>query len=282
MFCPFFSTLLRNPFLLVQSIQIVQTLISLSLCLRSTGKITLKILLGVRSDLQYDRVNPYWKLALVFKALTDTIILDDFKTCLDRLRTQMFDSSRDGSAPGPSSHSQKDYRRKETSATITSPTAQNSSHIVTTQTPKVSTAIAMFETGANIRIQPPGTVRRTMSRIGTHISPLQNAYQKRPDIHPFELSPKPVIHVKTDFSLDKFAKNGSRSASVPGISPLEPLFPRAERFDRGRTASCHAAVSMDSQNSGSSMPTLAEDSSNTNEISQDPSNGHVRHHHGMR
>lgn len=32
-------------------------------------------------------VNPFWKLALVFKCLTDTVILDDFKTALDRLWT---------------------------------------------------------------------------------------------------------------------------------------------------------------------------------------------------
>lgn len=30
-------------------------------------------------------VNPFWKLALVFKCLTDTVVLDDFKTALDRL-----------------------------------------------------------------------------------------------------------------------------------------------------------------------------------------------------
>lgn len=30
-------------------------------------------------------VNPFWKLALVFKCLTDTIVLGDFKTALDRL-----------------------------------------------------------------------------------------------------------------------------------------------------------------------------------------------------
>ncbi|KAI0133965.1 hypothetical protein BJ170DRAFT_716234 [Xylariales sp. AK1849] len=30
-------------------------------------------------------VGPFWKLALVFKCLTDTVILDDFKTALDRL-----------------------------------------------------------------------------------------------------------------------------------------------------------------------------------------------------
>lgn len=32
-----------------------------------------------------DGINPYWKLSLVFKCLTDVIMLDDFKTELDRL-----------------------------------------------------------------------------------------------------------------------------------------------------------------------------------------------------
>ncbi|KAK5133156.1 hypothetical protein LTR08_008091 [Meristemomyces frigidus] len=32
-----------------------------------------------------DGINPFWKIAFVFKCLTDTIILDDFKTALDRL-----------------------------------------------------------------------------------------------------------------------------------------------------------------------------------------------------
>lgn len=31
------------------------------------------------------RINPYWKLALVFKCLTDNIMLDDFKTTLKKL-----------------------------------------------------------------------------------------------------------------------------------------------------------------------------------------------------
>ena len=30
-------------------------------------------------------VNPYWKLALIFKCLTDNIVLDDFKTELQKL-----------------------------------------------------------------------------------------------------------------------------------------------------------------------------------------------------
>ncbi|KAL1304487.1 hypothetical protein AAFC00_003477 [Neodothiora populina] len=32
-----------------------------------------------------DGINPFWKLSFVFKCLTDTVILDDFKTALDRL-----------------------------------------------------------------------------------------------------------------------------------------------------------------------------------------------------
>ncbi|KAI7169432.1 hypothetical protein KC319_g18272 [Hortaea werneckii] len=33
-----------------------------------------------------DGINPFWKLAFVFKCLTDTIVLDDFKSALDRLK----------------------------------------------------------------------------------------------------------------------------------------------------------------------------------------------------
>jgi hypothetical protein len=33
-----------------------------------------------------DGLNPFWKLAFVFKCLTDTIILDDFQTALNELR----------------------------------------------------------------------------------------------------------------------------------------------------------------------------------------------------
>jgi len=31
-------------------------------------------------------MNPFWKLAVVFKCFTNTIVLDDFKTALDRLK----------------------------------------------------------------------------------------------------------------------------------------------------------------------------------------------------
>ncbi|KAF3767149.1 hypothetical protein M406DRAFT_232346, partial [Cryphonectria parasitica EP155] len=41
---------------------------------------------GVFSDALPVGVNPFWKLALVFKCCTDTVILDDFKTALDKIR----------------------------------------------------------------------------------------------------------------------------------------------------------------------------------------------------
>ncbi|KIV87304.1 hypothetical protein PV11_02859 [Exophiala sideris] len=40
-------------------------------------------------------INPFWKLSFVFKCLTDAVVLDDFKTALDRLRA--FKLSRLGS-----------------------------------------------------------------------------------------------------------------------------------------------------------------------------------------
>jgi hypothetical protein len=38
-----------------------------------------------------DGLNPFWKLAFVFKCFTDTIILDDFKTALDKLKNYKLD-----------------------------------------------------------------------------------------------------------------------------------------------------------------------------------------------
>lgn len=40
---------------------------------------------GIPTGSLPDGINPFWKLAFVFKCLTDTIILDDFKSALDRL-----------------------------------------------------------------------------------------------------------------------------------------------------------------------------------------------------
>jgi hypothetical protein len=48
-------------------------------------------------------INPFWKLAFVFKCLTDAVVLDDFKMALDRLRA--FKISRLGSFSGDMSDS---------------------------------------------------------------------------------------------------------------------------------------------------------------------------------
>ncbi|KAI4706752.1 hypothetical protein J4E89_008447 [Alternaria sp. Ai002NY15] len=48
-------------------------------------------------------INPFWKFAFVFKCLTDSVVLDDFKVALDRLRA--FRISRLGSFSGDPSDS---------------------------------------------------------------------------------------------------------------------------------------------------------------------------------
>lgn len=54
-------------------------------------------------------INPFWKLSFVFKCLTDCVVLDDFKTALDRLRA--FKISRLGSfAIDNSDHRSKEHR----------------------------------------------------------------------------------------------------------------------------------------------------------------------------
>ena len=55
-----------------------------------------------------DGINPFWKLAFVFKCLTDTVILDDFKTALDRLKQyRMRRLSTFGAEMGPPSISDR-------------------------------------------------------------------------------------------------------------------------------------------------------------------------------
>lgn len=42
-------------------------------------------LFSVISVIHIGYINPFWKFAFIFKCFTDTIILDDFKTALDKL-----------------------------------------------------------------------------------------------------------------------------------------------------------------------------------------------------
>ena len=55
----------------------------LSMCL-SLAFIIVDIL-SVTSVIDTGAINPFWKFSFVFKCFTDTIVLDDFKTALDRL-----------------------------------------------------------------------------------------------------------------------------------------------------------------------------------------------------
>jgi hypothetical protein len=59
------------------------SILLLSMCL-SVAFIVVDIL-SVTSVLKTGSINPFWKFSFVFKCFTDTIILDDFKTALDKL-----------------------------------------------------------------------------------------------------------------------------------------------------------------------------------------------------
>lgn len=59
------------------------SILLLSMCL-SVAFIVVDIL-SVTSVLKTGSINPFWKFSFVFKCFTDTIVLDDFKTALDRL-----------------------------------------------------------------------------------------------------------------------------------------------------------------------------------------------------
>lgn len=56
---------------------------------------------GVFDTLLPDGLNPFWKLAMVFKCLCDSIVLDDFKTALDRLKRYKLWRDRLGGECGP-------------------------------------------------------------------------------------------------------------------------------------------------------------------------------------
>lgn len=59
-------------------------------------------------------INPFWKLSFVFKCLTDCVVLDDFKTALDRLRA--FKISRLGSFALDSSDTRVKQHQEEVDA----------------------------------------------------------------------------------------------------------------------------------------------------------------------
>ena len=73
-------------------IMLASMIISISFVVCDVCSVTGAIKLAGDAD---TGINPFWKLAFVFKCLTDSVILDDFKMALDRLRA--FKISRLGS-----------------------------------------------------------------------------------------------------------------------------------------------------------------------------------------
>jgi hypothetical protein len=80
-------------------------------------------------------INPFWKLSMVFKCLTDTVILDDFKTALDRLRafkiSHMGSFSVDNSDRRSRNNGQLEnaWARSKASAAIPDPPSPNKDYM---------------------------------------------------------------------------------------------------------------------------------------------------------
>jgi hypothetical protein len=92
-------------------------------------------------------VNPFWKLALVFKCLTDTLVLDDFKTALDRLWSLRRESLGSGTPLVP---------RRGSSAAVKGRPDGGAGHVPTHSPHGSALAPSAFD---NYELQPPSSVR---------------------------------------------------------------------------------------------------------------------------
>ena len=201
---------------------------------------------------------------MVFKALTDVIILDDFKSCLDKLSSNIVES-KTVVLPKPPPVPPKDYQVKERAVTITCTTARTSPTLVTSQSPRTSPRTAMKENVLGPKMQRSHSVRDRLGRAGSHLLPLSSTDQMGDDpISPSEKSPRSggphMIHVKMDLGLNKFVSSvvGRRPPSLPAESPLDPTWPRSTSLRRGQSVLSRGTLSSNPRSSRSSMPSMPE------------------------
>jgi hypothetical protein len=87
-----------------------------------------------------NRINPYWKLALVFKCLTDNILLDDFRSVLQRLG----ESKEDGTIAMPPNSVNMDPTEKPRSADHREEAGESSSRSGRGQPPDRLSAVSGY------------------------------------------------------------------------------------------------------------------------------------------
>ncbi|KAF2471872.1 uncharacterized protein BDR25DRAFT_342474 [Lindgomyces ingoldianus] len=133
-------------------------------------------------------INPYWRMALVFKCASDTIFLDDFKSVLDDIVTKSFSSQ--GGTIHRGSHA---IRRRSTHpegpdfiecgpiAKITSP--QPAAH---------SRSLTPLTTRGNNRVIPKIHVQRETTVTTELRNPSQESFGSN---HKILLEPEPTIYV---------------------------------------------------------------------------------------
>lgn len=209
-------------------------------------------------------LNPYWKLSLVFKALTDVIILDDFKLCLEKLRTKLVEKQA-MMLPKPPPVPPKDYQMKEKAATTTWTTTKSSPTLVAGQSPKVSPRTALRQQKqAGAQVERSKSAKNALARLGTRLSPLPGGMERiRSDIASSEGTPNSGVMDTIHVRMEQFASGviSRRPPSMQVESPLDPTWPRSASLRRALSVRSNGVMSMNARSSRSSMPTLPETAS---------------------
>ena len=127
-----------------------------------------------------DGINPYWKLSLVFKGLTDTIMLDDFKTELKRIgirRMQRDDARRGTIALTMDDDDDEQHRMYDNDKA-----QRRESELSNNHQEFVPNGDQEFGFEDALRMGPPRdfgqprkpSMKQTIGRVGQKISPLPN------------------------------------------------------------------------------------------------------------
>lgn len=123
-----------------------------------------------------DGINPYWKLSLVFKCLTDTIMLDDFKTELKRLgiRRLQRDDARRGTIALTVDEDEDDFRNdKSHQHEVEFPTDRREFVPNGNQEFGFMDALKMGPPKDSAHTRKP-SMKEAIGRVGQKISPLPN------------------------------------------------------------------------------------------------------------
>jgi hypothetical protein len=166
------------------------------------------------------------------------------------------------SFPQPIQFPPKEFQAGEGTTAIaysTSPT------VLAHQSTRVSLPFPLSENAAKIQFQR-ASVRDTLGRISTQLSPLQSMFQMQHDFSPRKISSieksrsgsGQTIQVKMDYGLNKFVNSvvGRKWPATPVESPMDPMWPQPAGLKRGPSIRSNGGGSSNPRSSSGSNPTI--------------------------